>query len=166
LDVRYMNPFLVATRDVFKTMLGVDVSLQKPVLKMEKTTSGDITGVMGFSGDKKGAVAVSFSLNGGIFVYTKVTGESCNEAGAEVIDAIGELTNIISGQARREFEKMGIIIKAGIPMVIKGINTQLHFITNPPIISLPFAYQAGNGTVETLHVDFSFENLNGEDLNG
>ncbi len=157
MDVKYMNPFLIATRDVFKTMLNIEVNLQKPTLKMEKTTSGDVTGIMGFSGDKKGAVAVSFTSRGALIVYAKLTGEEFSEVGAEVIDAIGELTNIISGQTRKEFEKLDIDIRAGIPMVIKGVGVQSYFITSPPIISLPFAFKNGDGGTEIVHVDFSFE---------
>jgi len=82
-------------------------------------------------------------------------GDERTDLGPEVVDAIGELTNIISGQARKEFEASGVNLKASIPTVIVG-SMQLHFISALPIISLPFRFPTDNGD-ETLYVDFSFE---------
>jgi len=157
MDVKYINPFLIATQKVFKTMFNIDISMTKPLLKQERTTSGDITGIMGLSGDKKGAVAVSFSKKGVFFIYNALMGDGCNELGPEVIDAIGELTNIISGQARKELERVGLNLKAAIPIVIKGDKLETSFITKLPIVSLPFSFPVGNGDKETMYVDFSFE---------
>lgn len=157
MDVRYINPFVVATQKVFKTMLNMDISMTKPVLKQERKASGDITGVMGLSGDKKGAVTVSFKRKGALFIYSTLMGDQCNELNPEVIDAIGELTNIISGQARKELEREGLNIKAAIPIVITGDKIETSFITKLPIVSLPFSFSVGNGNREFIYVDFSFE---------
>jgi chemotaxis protein CheX len=74
----------------------------------------------------------------------------------EVIDAIGELTNIISGQARKELENAGINLKASIPTVVVGKEVQLHFVCAFPIVSLPFHFSTDNGQ-EAVYVDFSLE---------
>ena len=75
----------------------------------------------------------------------------------DVVDSIGEITNIISGQARKEFEQEGMNLKAAIPMVVVGKNVEVNFITKIPIISLPFYFSVGNGTQEIMFLDFSFE---------
>jgi len=160
MEVKYINPFVAATQTVFKTMLNIDVGLGKPVLKNVNITSGEVTGIMGLVGDKKGTIAISLKNKGAIFVYKTLVGDDCECINPEVVDAIGELTNIISGQARKEFEKEGINLKAAIPMVVVGNNVEMNFITKIPIISLPFYFTLNNGNSgekEVMFLDFSFE---------
>lgn len=158
MDVKFINPFVVAAQTVFKTMLGIDVSMGKPILKDERATSGDVTGIMGLVGDRTGTIAISFREAGALFVFKTLIGEEYNKINPEVVDAIGELTNIISGQARKEFEKANINLKSAIPMVVVGHNVELNFITKIPIISLPFHFSLNNnGDKEVMFLDFSFE---------
>lgn len=161
MDVKFINPFVLAAQTVFKTMLGLDANMGKPILKDVRATSGDVTGIMGLVGDRKGTIAISFREAGAMFVFKTLVGdEECTKIGPEVVDSIGELTNIISGQARKEFEKTGINLKAAIPMVVVGHNVELNFITKIPIISLPFYFPIGSngeGEKEVMFLDFSFE---------
>jgi chemotaxis protein CheX len=157
MDVKIINPFILAAQSVFKTMLGIEVSLGKPVLKTEKKSSGDVTGIMGLVGDRRGTITISFLERGAIFVFKTLVGDECSRITADVVDAIGEITNIISGQARKEFEKTGINLKAATPMVIVGKDVVINFITTIPIIELPFTFSIGNGEQEVMYLDFSFE---------
>ena len=157
MEVQFINPFVIAAQMVFKTMLNIDLILGKPGLKEAKTTSGDITGIMSMVGDRKGTIAISLREKGALFVFNSLMGDAATSIGPEVVDAIGELTNIVSGQARKEFEKNGISLKASIPMVVVGKGVETNFITNLPIISLPFDFSVNNGNGEVMHLDFSFE---------
>jgi chemotaxis protein CheX len=157
MDVKYMNPFIIAAQVVFKTMLGIEVKMGKPILKQSKQTSGDVTGIMGLAGDQRGTLCVSFRKEGALHVYNTLMGDRCNEINEDVIDAIGELTNIISGQARKEFEKNNINLKAAIPMVVVGKDVETNFITTLPIVSLPFYFSVNGGKEEVMYLDFSFE---------
>ena len=156
MDVRYINPFVAATQTVFKTMLNMEPRMGRPVLKDSGVTSGDVTGVMGLTGDKRGSVCVSFREKGAVLVYNALMGDDYDTVGPEVIDAVGELTNIIAGQARKEFEKAGINLKAAIPTVVVGRGAELHFVSKFPTMSLPFSFSSA-GVEEDVHVDFSFE---------
>jgi len=157
MDVKYMNPFIIAAQMTFKTMFQKELNLNKPLLKKERTTTGDITGVIGLAGDKKGTLCVSFNEKGAINLYEHLTGEKNTDVTPDVVDSIGELTNIISGQARKEFEALGLNLKAAIPMVIVGKNVELNFISKTPIVAIPFAFSLSNGEVDFLNLEFSFE---------
>lgn len=157
MDVKYINPFILAAQSVFKTMLGIDASLSKPVLKTERKTSGDVTGIMGLVGDKKGTITISFREKGAMFVFQTLIGDTPPSVTPDVVDSIGELTNIISGQARKEFEKAGINLKASIPMVVVGKEVEMNFITTIPIVQLPFNFTLADGSQEVMFLDFSFE---------
>ncbi len=161
MEVKYINPFIVAAQTVFTTMLGISLNIGKPILKGAKTTSGDLTGIMSLVGDKKGTIAISFGEGGALFVFNSLVGDTSKTIGPEVVDAIGELTNIISGQARKEFESTGLNLKASIPIVVVGKGVETNFITNIPIVSIPFYFSITNGnqegSQEVMYLDFSFE---------
>jgi chemotaxis protein CheX len=157
MDIKYINPFIMAARTVFKTMLGIEVTMGKPILKEVSKTSGDVTGIMGLVGDRKGTICISFSDKGALFVFKTLVGDDTEEITPDVVDAIGELTNIISGQARKEFEKSGINLNAAIPMVVVGKHLELNFITKIPIVSLPFSFPVSENGQEVMFLDFSFE---------
>jgi len=156
MDVKYINPFITATGTVFKTMLNLDTSLEKPFVKNDKTATGDVTGVIGLAGDRIGSVCVSFTESGAMLVYKTLMGDDCKEVSPEVVDAIGELTNIIAGQARKELERAGVNLKASIPTIVVGRGSELHMLSDSPMVSLPFCFQVDNSK-EIMHVDFSFE---------
>ncbi len=147
----------MATTTVFKTMLNIDLSMNKPILRNTRISTGDVTGIMGLVGDEKGTICLSFTKAGALFIYKALMGEDHDTIDNDVVDAIGELTNITSGQARKEFEKNNINLKAAIPTVIVGKDIEFHFISALPIVSLPFHFQTNNGYEEVVNVDFSFE---------
>jgi chemotaxis protein CheX len=157
MEVKFINPFVVAAQMVFKTMLNIELSLGKPTLKDARTTSGDVTGIMAMVGDRKGIIAISFKEKGALFVFNSLMGDDASSICPEVVDAIGELTNIVSGQARKELENAGVNLRASIPMVVVGQGVETNFITKLPIISLPFNFSVNNGSGEVMRLDFSFE---------
>jgi chemotaxis protein CheX len=156
MDAGFVNAYLAAVQNVFKKMLSLDITMGKPVLKKHNYSSGDVNGVIGFAGDKKGTFSLSFTSKGAVFVYKKFVNEEVSSVTPDVVDAIGELSNIISGQTRVEIEKLGYKLSAALPTVIVGHNVAINFITKLPVISLPFAFETDDGP-ENLILDFSFE---------
>lgn len=158
MDVRYLNPFVLATKHVFKTMFNIDVDVGKPTVKQAKTASSDITGVVGLVGEKRGMLAVSLSGLAATSIYSILFGETAeSHKDPEVVDAMGELTNIISGQARLGLESGGVSIKAAVPMVIVGKDMEISFMSKLPVISLPLHFSLQDGRPETGFIDFSIE---------
>jgi chemotaxis protein CheX len=143
-------------QNVFTTMLGIQIDMGKPSLKNDKLTSGEVTGVMGFAGDKKGMFSLSLTKESALQVYKSMIGEEAQGISPEVVDCIGELTNIISGQARVQIEKLGYKLSAALPTVIVGEKVEMAFITKVPVVNLPFTFQV-NGTQGRFYLDFSFE---------
>jgi len=156
MDAGFVNAHLVAVQNVFKTMLATEIVMGKPGLKTNRMTSADVTGVIGFAGDKRGNFSLAFTRESAIFIYKAMVGEDAASVTPEVIDAIGEITNIISGQTRVEIEKLGYHLSAALPTVIIGTNVEVNFITKVPVIALPFTFKAGSAEGK-LFLDFSFE---------
>jgi chemotaxis protein CheX len=75
-------------------------------------------------------------------------GETMTVLNDEVKDAAGEISNMISGQARQKLELLGRNLKAAIPIVIMGRDHTISHITRDKIIAIPFVTDNGEFTIE------------------
>ncbi len=91
-----------AVLNVLKTMAQTDAQAGAPTVKADKTSKGDVTGLIGMAGEKaKGSIAVSFSSSCILKVVSNMLMEEFAEINDEVTDAVGEITNMVSGGARK-----------------------------------------------------------------
>lgn len=148
MDVQYINPFISATVHVLKTMAHTEVNAGKPYLKKEKVATGDVSGLIGLTGDVSGTISVSFSEKSILCIVSAMFGEEVRALNDEIGDAVGEIANMISGQARQTLEGMGRPLQAAIPSVIMGRGHQITHITNHPVIAIPFETDNGGFTIE------------------
>jgi chemotaxis protein CheX len=148
MDVRFINPFINATINVLETMAFMTVTAGKPYLKKDNVAVGDVSGILGLTGVANGTIAVTFEEKCILAVVSNMFGEAMTELDNEIADAVGELTNMISGQARRELEDMGKVFKAAIPSVIIGKNHSIIHFSNGPKIAIPFNTSNGDFTIE------------------
>jgi chemotaxis protein CheX len=148
MDVRLVNPFINATINVLETMAFMTVTAGKPYLKTDNTAVGDVSGVLGLTGVANGTISVTFEEKCILAVVSSMFGETMKELNNEIADAVGELTNMISGQARRELEEIGKVFRAAIPSVITGRNHSIIHYTEGPKIAIPFNTADGNFTIE------------------
>jgi chemotaxis protein CheX len=148
LNADLINPFLSSAMNVLETMAFTKAVPGKPFLKKEKTSIGDITGVIGLTGHAQGSIAVSFSQECALFIVAQMLDEEFEEVNEEVQDAVGEMTNMISGDARRLLSEKGYNFQAGIPTIIVGPNHTINHIANGPCIVIPFKTEKGGFVVE------------------
>ncbi|MBW2605038.1 MAG: chemotaxis protein CheX [Deltaproteobacteria bacterium] len=150
MDVKIINPFINATLNVLETMAFIKSKAQKPYLKKDNAAKGDVSGVVGFTGETNATVFITFDESCIVKVVSNMFGEQIDEINDEIIDAVGELTNMISGQARRELEEIGKVFQGGIPSVVSGKNHELKSMTKGPKIAIPFKTEFGSFTIEVV----------------
>ena len=143
MDVKFINPFLGATMNVLKTMAFVDVKPGKPFLKREHMALGDVSGIIGLTGDVKGSLSVTLNLALIKLIMSKMLGEEIDDVNDDARDAVGELTNMISGDARRVLQQGGVNLTAAIPTIVAGHDHTIKHIVNGPVIVIPFAAEGG-----------------------
>jgi chemotaxis protein CheX len=148
MDVKFINPFIGATLHVLKTISSTETEAGKPFLKKDQYARGDVTGIIGLIGDVRGSVSVTFTEKCILSIVSKMFNEEIKGLNNEIKDAVGEITNMISGQARQELAKVGRNLKAAIPMVIMGKDHIICHITSHPIIAIPFTTQYGPFMIE------------------
>jgi chemotaxis protein CheX len=147
-DAKIVRPFLDAVKNVIGTMAMIEVVPGKPFMKRDTVAQGDVTGVIGITGDRNGTMSVTFTQTCILAVVGNMLGEPITELGQDVRDAVGELTNMISGQARRGLEMVGVRLEAGIPTVVTGENHSIAHISREPILAVPFSTPHGEFTLE------------------
>jgi chemotaxis protein CheX len=148
MDVEFINPFLGATIRVLKTMASTEARPGKPYVKKGENASGDVSGIIGITGDTKGSLSITFSADCIKAVVKNMLGEECQEINDEIKDAVGEITNMISGDARRELSQKGRDLNAAIPTVVSGPSHSIRHISSGPCIAIPFETHAGPFVVE------------------
>jgi chemotaxis protein CheX len=148
MKAEFINPFLEATVSVLKTMASLDPTPGKPFLKKESASTGDVSGIVGMTGEAEGSICLTFSQECILFVVSRMLGENLTEINEDVKDAVGELTNMISGDSRRRLQELGHVFQGAIPSVISGKGHEVRHVTKGPILSIPFSTQSGNFTVE------------------
>jgi chemotaxis protein CheX len=148
MDVKYINPFLSATINVIKTMAFVEAKPGKPFRKSDQTASGDVSGIIGLTGDNEGSLSITFSQSCIEAILTNMLGEKITGINDDVRDAVGEITNMISGDARRVLDEEGVKLTSAIPTVISGLNHTITHISSGPTIAIPFDTEHGPFTVE------------------
>jgi len=148
MDAKLINPFINATTNVLETMAFIKSVPGKPYLKKDDAAKGDVTGVIGITGETNGTIAVTFEEGCILKIVSNMFGEEMTTLNSEVADAVGELTNMISGQARRELEGLGMVFEAAIPSVVSGRSHSITHYTDGPKIAIPFTTDGGKFTIE------------------
>jgi len=138
MNVQFINPFLEATMDVLKTMAMLEPKAGNPYLKKGNQAKGDVSGIIGMTGSARGSLALSFSEKSILKVVSNMLGENYKEINDDVRDAVGEITNMISGVARKKLEAQGFNISAAIPTVVAGKDHAVIHVLGGPSIIIPF----------------------------
>jgi chemotaxis protein CheX len=145
MDVSYINPFISATIACFNTMIALSVKPGNPELKREPFISYDISGIIGISGDAQGSISISFEKDIAVKIISAMLGSSVTD-GPDLVDAIGELANIIAGNAKSGLSQFSLSIS--LPNVIIGKNHVLSNQSGTQSIVIPFYSDLGKFNME------------------
>jgi chemotaxis protein CheX len=144
--VELVNPFLNATASVFKTMLACEISRGQPALKQHRAPEYEVSGLIGLTGKCQGMVVVSLGRDTALKATEILLGETPTGLNSVVVDAVGEITNMIVGAAKSQLAQYELSV--GLPSVICGKNHSIGFPSNSTPILLPFKSPIGPVCVE------------------
>ncbi len=140
--VEHINPFIKATMETFSSMIGIPAKAGKIYLRKAGTQSYDISGIIGLSGGVQGNIALSFPKATALNVVGRFIGETIVDLNNDVVDAIGELANIVAGAAKRSLAEFNISIS--LPTVVTGSEHQVKDPKDVISMIIPFECEAGN----------------------
>jgi chemotaxis protein CheX len=151
MNVKYINPLLESTINVLSTMAMIEAKPGQPSLKEGNKVLGDVTGKIALSGEQtNGSLAISFSTASILNISEKMLGETVDSIDEGIVDLVGEITNIITGGAKRLYSDQGIEFDLTRPSMLIGSDQILeHTIQGKAqTIVLPFTTDAGNFYLE------------------
>jgi len=98
MKAEYVNPFYQATKEVFKLMLDLDVSkAQLEALKHSEDKTVSVT--IGITGDLNGTITYTFPEEMILEMVKIMSGMEFQAVDSFVTSALGEVSNIICGNA-------------------------------------------------------------------
>ncbi|MDX1536766.1 chemotaxis protein CheX [Arsukibacterium sp.] len=153
MNVEYINPFLSSLVNVLATMANTTIVPGQPRIKKDEIARGDVSGLIGMVGtDIKGSFSVSFEEGLALEVMYRMLGEKPKTINADVTDMVGEITNMVTGGAKRILGDKGYEFSMATPIVVSG---KAHTITHKcegPTILMPFDSEFGK-----VHIEVSFD---------
>ena len=149
--MRFINPFVAAVKDVFKTMVATEITVGKPfVVQSHEKPSADASAVIGLSGDAAGCVVLSLPMTTAVNAAGKFAGVEMTQDHPDFCDALGELANMVAGQAKAKFE--GVSVAISLPSVIIGREHVVSKSKQAPRLALPCESALGPFWVEIAMV--------------
>lgn len=129
INAEYINPFLEAASAVFKSIMGVDLRRGKLSIKEYPEPSHEVAIIIGITGAVTGELVYSMSY-GMVFKIANILapGLSEEQVKTEYKDIVGELANMITGNAMNLFAYSGKRIEMTTPTVIDGKNFTITMV--------------------------------------
>lgn len=146
MKVEYINPFLKSLLNTFQTMLNCPVHRGDITLGSHDGPRHEVSGVIGLSGQAVGTVVLSLSKDVALKAASTLLMCEATELDADVIDAVGELTNVVAGGAKAQLEEYHLSLS--LPTVITGKGHDVRFPSNVTPISIPFETPWGPLTLD------------------
>ena len=144
--VEFINPFVSAVSKTFETMVNLKVTRSAPELKKNQRTLYPISGIIGLSGNVVGTVILTMSESFALKAASVLLMDDQDTINADVLDAIGELTNMVAGNAKAQLEEYKLSLS--LPNVIYGVGTEVHFPEHSQPITIPFDSEIGPFAIE------------------
>lgn len=128
--------------EAFQTMLNMELeSLPFRTTSRAPATRDGVLSLIGFSGVWSGAGAVSYSVPMACRIAESLLKTSYKGIDAEVLDAAGEMTNIIVGNVKCQLEVSLGSMLLGIPTIIHGRDFSAQVFGRREWLLAPFSWE-------------------------
>lgn len=145
-----INPFVDATVHVLKTMASTNPVHGEPIIKHSTGSFGAVRGLIGMAGNEMtGNLLISFDEKSILAIVSRMLLEEFLTINQDVIDAVGEITNMICGGAKTALADQGLTFDLATPMVMTGNNVVMQQTSRSPVLTIPFSTPEGEFVVET-----------------
>ncbi|MFN0131825.1 MAG: chemotaxis protein CheX [Phycisphaerales bacterium] len=146
MDQQCIKAFVTSIRNVFQTMMQLEVRVGTPMLKDTAQAPHDVSGIIGMSGDITGTVVISFPEATAVRVASILAGSDMPATHPDFPDAIGEIVNMVSGGAKALFGGRKASISC--PSVVRGPGHVVAAPKDTPCIAIPCGTDCGDFVIE------------------
>ncbi|MBC7538348.1 MAG: chemotaxis protein CheX [Bacteriovorax sp.] len=160
--IEFSRPFIEATKNVFKTMAFTSLETQKPIIKSDSISRGDVSAVLGLSGEMekngtrcqyKAMLVISFPYETYFQIASAMLGETYTSYVPDIHDLGGEIVNMVMGNAKRDLKTMGYTSNMAIPSMIEGKNHSIKYPSGTNVVLIPFNSNHGPIFMELCYIE-------------
>ena len=120
----YVNAFLAPARMVWEKELGTSLDLEGAEAVSHQYTTEDVTAVIGVSGSLKGNVLYGFAGGTAQAVASNMIGEPQDGLSDIGLSALGEIANMITGNAATQLAAAGYLCDISPPVLIEPAGSR------------------------------------------
>jgi chemotaxis protein CheX len=151
---QFIQPFIDVCSSVFKEFVKCDLIPERVYFsKREDFLNWDISGLIALTGETRGIVAISMKTPTALEITRILTGTTHTYLDSDVVDMIGEVVNIISGNVKKNLEDTFKLI-ISLPYIIKG---KAHLVVIPVertrLLCIPFKIFTDQSLCLSISID-------------
>jgi chemotaxis protein CheX len=91
---------------------------------------------------------VTFTKEGAVSIARAMLGDDLGDLEQDVADTVGEIANMVSGQARAAIAEKGVTLHGSTPTIVVGQDHRITHLSKSPVMCIPFTMPEGAFTVE------------------
>ncbi len=127
-----------ATREIFTTMVMIDIEDCFPLTESVTKFHCSITGMVGLVGTYSGILSIHCPQSLAMKITSNMLGMDVDEVDEDVNDALGEIANMLGGHVKMVLSKGGLDINISIPTVIAGEDYTINSMSDSDCVVVPF----------------------------
>ena len=130
-------------------MAQLELKAGAPRKKNDELARGDVSGLIGMVGPQtRGSFSITFDKSLALEIMRRMLGEAPNGINEEVTDMVGEITNMVTGGAKRMLAEKGYDFDMATPVVVSGPSHTISHKTDSTKLLMPFESEYGRATIE------------------
>lgn len=130
----YVNAFLTPAALVWTKELNHDLKLVSAESVSHQFTTEDVTAIIGVSGSLQGNVLYGFNSGTALYVASQMMGEPVEELDEIGLSALGEIANMITGNAATHLANAGYACDISPPVIIEPAGSRFTTVGGPQIL--------------------------------
>ena len=146
MKVEYINPFVIASFSVLEMVLSSKPVKGELAMQPSTFTSQQCNVVCGVTGQVQGQVIYGMSLTTADRIASTMLGQPIKVFDQLAASAIGELGNMISGNAMHHLSEAGWVCDITPPTIIRGQQVKISTISIPAIV-IPITLDQGEMSI-------------------
>lgn len=131
----YVNAFLAPAKMVWEKELNTTLEFVGAKAVGHQYTTEDLTAILGVSGQLEGSVLYGFGGGTGLAVASAMIGETVTELDDMSMSALGELCNMITGNAATQLSAKGYVCDISPPLIIEPSGSRISTLHGMQIMT-------------------------------
>lgn len=149
MKAEYLNCVMAGVIDVISQCFHVECKKGEPYIYNNEININHLSAVIRMAGDKQGAFIIALSEDDAKKMASALIMEEKQFLDKDVMDAMGEIINMISGSAKGRLTELGFTFKLSTPTFVLGKGTRLFTdVEYAPYICVPFITSVGEFTIQ------------------